>query len=42
MTMAFRMPKMAMVYGLAAGDRVVFKADRVNEAITITRIAKTN
>ncbi len=42
MTMVFRVPEMEMVSGLAVGDRVVFEADRVNGAITITRIEKAN
>jgi Cu(I)/Ag(I) efflux system protein CusF len=42
MTMVFRVPDMAMVEGLAVGDRVVFEADRVNGAITITRIEKAD
>lgn len=42
MTMVFRVLDMAMVEGLAVGDRVVFEADRVNGAITITQIEKAD
>lgn len=42
MTMVFRVPEMEMISGLAVGDRVLFEADRVNGAITITRIEKAD
>ncbi|MGJ3263488.1 MAG: copper-binding protein [Salinarimonas sp.] len=42
MTMVFRMPETGMASGLTVGDRVVFEADRVNGALTITRIEKAN
>ncbi|WP_280742909.1 copper-binding protein [Salinarimonas rosea] len=42
MTMVFRMPETGMASGLAVGDRVTFEADRVNGALTITRIEKAN
>lgn len=42
MTMVFRVPEADMLSGLSLGDRVVFEADRVNGAITITRIEKAN
>ncbi len=42
MTMVFRVPDMSMVEALAVGDKVTFEADRVNGAITITRIEKAN
>jgi Cu/Ag efflux protein CusF len=40
MTMVFRVQDPAMLKALKAGDRVQFEADRVNGAITITKIHK--
>lgn len=40
MTMVFRVADPAMMKGLKAGDKILFDADRVNGAITITRMQK--
>jgi Cu/Ag efflux protein CusF len=40
MTMVFRVADQAMLDTVKAGDRIEFEADRVNGAITITRIGK--
>lgn len=41
MTMVFRVQDAAMLKGLKNGDKVKFEADRVNGAITVTKIEKT-
>jgi Cu/Ag efflux protein CusF len=40
MTMVFRVAEPAMLDKMKAGDRIEFEADRVNGAITLTRIGK--
>jgi Cu/Ag efflux protein CusF len=40
MTMVFRVKEPAMLKAVKAGDRVTFEAERINGAITITRIQK--
>ena len=40
MTMVFRVADPTMLDGMKAGDRIEFEADRVNGAITITRLGK--
>lgn len=40
MTMVFRVADSAMLDKIKAGDKIEFKADRVNGAITITKIGK--
>jgi Cu(I)/Ag(I) efflux system periplasmic protein CusF len=40
MTMVFRVADQAMLDKVKAGDKVEFEADRVNGAITITKIGK--
>lgn len=40
MTMAFRVADPNMLKGIKAGDKVRFDADRVNGAITVTKIQK--
>lgn len=40
MTMVFRVADPAMLDRMKAGDRIEFEADRVNGAITITRLGK--
>lgn len=40
MTMVFRVADPAMLDKLKAGDRIEFEADRVNGAITLTKIGK--
>jgi Cu(I)/Ag(I) efflux system protein CusF len=42
MTMVFRAGDPAMLDKVKAGDRIEFEADRVNGAITITKIAKSH
>lgn len=42
MTMVFRVADPAMLDTVKAGDRVEFKADRVNGAITVTKISKAH
>jgi Cu(I)/Ag(I) efflux system periplasmic protein CusF len=42
MTMVFRVADPAMLDKVKAGDRIDFEADRVNGAITITKIGKGN
>ena len=39
MTMVFRVADPSMLDGLKEGDRVRFAADRVNGALTVTRVA---
>lgn len=41
MTMVFRVRDAAMLKTVAVGDKVVFEADRVNGALTITSIQKS-
>ncbi len=41
MTMVFRVKDPAMLTQVAAGDKVVFEADRVNGALTIVSIRKS-
>lgn len=41
MTMAWRVQDPAMLKGLKAGDKVQFSADRVNGALTVTKIQKS-
>jgi len=40
MTMVFRVGSPDMLNGLKAGDKVKFDADRVNGAITVTKLKK--
>lgn len=40
MTMVFRVADQAMLDKVKAGDKVEFEADRVNGAITVTKIGK--
>jgi Cu/Ag efflux protein CusF len=40
MTMVFRVADPAMLDKMKAGDRIEFEADRVNGAITLTKIGK--
>ncbi len=40
MTMVFRVKDLAMLNAVKPGDRVRFEADRVDGAITVTRIEK--
>ena len=40
MTMVFRVADPAMLDKMKAGDKIEFEADRVNGAITLTRIGK--
>lgn len=40
MTMVFRVADPAMLDKLKAGDRIEFEADRVNGAITVTKIGQ--
>lgn len=40
MTMVFRVADLAMLDKMKAGDRIEFEADRVNGAITLTKIGK--
>ena len=40
MTMVFRVADPAMLDKVKAGDRIEFEADRVNGAITVTKIGK--
>ncbi len=40
MTMVFRVADPAMLDRMKAGDRIEFEADRVNGAITITKVGK--
>ena len=40
MTMVFRVADPAMLKGVKAGDKVKFDADRVNGAITVTKMQK--
>lgn len=40
MTMVFRVADPAMLDKMKAGDKIEFEADRVNGAITITKIGK--
>ncbi|HZX84603.1 MAG TPA: copper-binding protein [Reyranella sp.] len=40
MTMVFRVADPAMLDKVKAGDRIEFEADRVNGAITLTKIGK--
>lgn len=40
MTMVFRVAEPAMLDKMKAGDRIEFEADRVNGAITLTKIGK--
>ena len=40
MTMVFRIQDPAMLKGIKVGDKVKFQADRVNGAITVTKIQK--
>jgi Cu(I)/Ag(I) efflux system periplasmic protein CusF len=42
MTMVFRVAEPAMLDKVKAGDRIEFEADRVNGAITVTKIGKGN
>lgn len=41
MTMVFRVKEPAMLTTVAVGDKVVFEADRVNGALTVTSIQKS-
>ncbi len=41
MTMVFRVKEPAMLKTVAVGDAVVFEADRVNGALTVTNIQKS-
>lgn len=41
MTMVFQVTDPAMLAKVKAGDKVRFEADRVNGAITVTKIDKT-
>ena len=40
MTMVFRVADPAMLDKMKAGDKIEFEADRVNGAITVTKIGK--
>jgi len=40
MTMVFRVADQAMLDKVKAGDKIEFEADRVNGAITVTKIGK--
>jgi Cu/Ag efflux protein CusF len=40
MTMVFRVADPAMLDRMTAGDKIEFEADRVNGAITVTRVGK--
>jgi len=40
MTMVFRVGSPDMLKGLKAGDKIKFDADRVNGAITVTKLKK--
>jgi Cu/Ag efflux protein CusF len=40
MTMVFRVADPAMLDKMKAGDRIEFEADRVNGAITVTKLGK--
>ena len=40
MTMVFRVADPAMLDKMKAGDRIEFEADRVNGAITVTKVGK--
>lgn len=42
MTMVFRVAEPAMLDKVKAGDRIEFEADRVNGAITVTKIGKAH
>ncbi|MBY0320270.1 MAG: copper-binding protein [Reyranella sp.] len=42
MTMVFRVADPAILDKVKAGDKIEFEADRVNGAITVTRIGKVN
>jgi Cu(I)/Ag(I) efflux system protein CusF len=42
MQMVFRVADPSMLSAVAVGDKVEFEADRVNGAITIIKIEKTN
>ncbi len=42
MTMVFRVADPAMLDKMKAGDRIEFEADRVNGAITVTKIGKAH
>ena len=42
MTMVFRVADPSMLDQVKAGDRVEFEADRVNGAITVTKIGKAH
>ena len=42
MTMVFRVADPAMLEKVKAGDKVEFEADRVNGAITVTKIGKAH
>ncbi len=40
MTMTYRVADPAMLKGIAAGDKVTFDADKVDETYTVTKIEK--
>ena len=42
MQMVFRVADPAMLTAVKVGDKVVFEADRVNGAITVTKLDKAN
>jgi len=42
MTMVFRVADHAMLTKVKAGDKVTFEADRINGALTVTKIDKTS
>lgn len=42
MTMVFRVADAAMLDKIKAGDKIEFEADRVNGAITVTKISKAH
>lgn len=42
MTMVFRVADQAMLDKVKAGDKIDFEADRVNGAITVTKIGKAH
>ena len=42
MTMVFRVKDPAMLKAVSVGDKVVFEADRVNGALTVTSIKKSD
>ena len=42
MTMVFRVADPAMLDKMKAGDRIEFEADRVNGAITVTKLGKAH